>query len=171
MPKTTVRDPPRANGWTLAHCPPSSDWVPGGNTGGIKALRKGTGHPTPKFRWLRTSVLSNRHSPTYGLYMGLTFTFYYFEILIFSTLWCISLPQIAGHAMFCLVFRYRVSSKVSRPLKISRFKSKPRYFSRCNKSKPTLKISLEAAPLHTVFNNIQICLRSNLALLNLTFAN
>ena len=31
---------------TLAHCSPSSKWVPSGNTGEIKAARKGTGHPT-----------------------------------------------------------------------------------------------------------------------------
>ena len=37
--------------------------------------RKGTGHPTSQCRWPRTSVLSNRHFPTYRLYMGLTFTF------------------------------------------------------------------------------------------------
>ena len=74
MPKTTVRDPPRTNGWTFAHCPSSSEWRPGGNTGEIKAARKETGHPTSKSRWLRTSVLFNKHSPTYGSYMGLTFT-------------------------------------------------------------------------------------------------
>ena len=69
-------DPPRPNGWTLAHCPPSSEWGPGGNTGEIKAARKGTGHPTSQNRWPKTSVLSNRHSLKYGSYMGLTFTFY-----------------------------------------------------------------------------------------------
>ena len=66
-------DPPRANGWTLAHFPPSSEWGHSGNTGEIKAARKGTGHPTSKSRWLRTSTLSNRHPPMYGSYMGLTF--------------------------------------------------------------------------------------------------
>ena len=75
MPKTTVRDPPRTDGSALAHCPSSSEWGPSGNTGEIKAARKGAGHPTSKSQWLRTSVLSNRHSPTYGSYMGLTFTF------------------------------------------------------------------------------------------------
>ena len=75
MAKTTLRDPPRAYGWMLAHCPPSSEWGPGGNTGEIKAARKGTDHPTSKSRWPRTSVLSNRSSPTYGSYTGLTFTF------------------------------------------------------------------------------------------------
>ena len=30
----------------LAHCSPCSEWVPGGNTGEIKAARKGTGHLT-----------------------------------------------------------------------------------------------------------------------------
>ena len=46
--KTTVRDPPRANGRTLAHCPPSSEWGPVGDTREIKAARRGTGHPTSK---------------------------------------------------------------------------------------------------------------------------
>ena len=77
VPKTMVRDPPRANGWTLAHCPPSSEWGPGGNTGEIKAARTGTGHPTSKSRWPRASFLSNRHSPTYGSYMGLIFALHY----------------------------------------------------------------------------------------------
>ena len=30
----------------LAHCSTSSEWVPGGHTGEIKAARRGTGHPT-----------------------------------------------------------------------------------------------------------------------------
>ena len=69
--KTTVRVPPRANGWISAHCPPSSEWGPGGNTGGgVKAARKGTGHPTSQSRWPETSVLSNRHSPKYGSITG-----------------------------------------------------------------------------------------------------
>ena len=32
--------------WMLAHCSPSSGWVPGGNGGEIKAVRKGTGYLT-----------------------------------------------------------------------------------------------------------------------------
>ena len=32
----------RAEGWTLAHYPPGSEREPGGNTGEIKATRKGT---------------------------------------------------------------------------------------------------------------------------------
>ena len=35
---------------------PEANWVPGGNTGEIKAARKGTGHPTSQSRWLSTSV-------------------------------------------------------------------------------------------------------------------
>ena len=35
-------------GWMLAHCPPSSEWGPGGYTGEIKATRKVTGHLTHK---------------------------------------------------------------------------------------------------------------------------
>ena len=55
----------------LAHCSPSSKWVPGGNTRGkLKAARKGTGHPISLCRRLRISVLSNRHSPTYGIVQG-----------------------------------------------------------------------------------------------------
>ena len=30
----------------LAYCSPSSERVPGGNSGEIKAAREGTGHPT-----------------------------------------------------------------------------------------------------------------------------
>ena len=39
VPKTTVWDPPRTNGWKLALCPPSSNWGPGGNTGEIRRRR------------------------------------------------------------------------------------------------------------------------------------
>ena len=46
VPKTTVREPPRTNGWKLAHCSPDSKRGPDGNTGEIEAVRKGTGHPT-----------------------------------------------------------------------------------------------------------------------------
>ena len=82
--KTTVRDPSQANGWIPAHCPPSSKWVPSGNTEEIKAAMKVTGHPTSQSRWPRTSVLSNRHVPTYRSYTGHTFlstTFSYLKII------------------------------------------------------------------------------------------
>ena len=46
MPKTMVWDPPRASGWMLVYCSPSSAWGPGGNIGEIKATRRGTGYPT-----------------------------------------------------------------------------------------------------------------------------
>ena len=40
-----IRVPPRAVAeCSLAPCPPSSEWVPGGSTGEIKAVRKATGH-------------------------------------------------------------------------------------------------------------------------------
>ena len=54
----------------FAHCPSSSKLAPGGNTGEVKAARKGTGYPASLCRWLRRSVLSNRHSPTYGIVYG-----------------------------------------------------------------------------------------------------
>ena len=57
-------------GRSLAHYPPSSEWGPGGNTGEIKAARKGTGHPTSQSRWPRTSVPSNRHSPNVRIVYG-----------------------------------------------------------------------------------------------------
>ena len=50
--------------WMLAHCSPSSEWVPDGNTREIKAVRKGTCHPTSR-RWLRISSIANKHSATY----------------------------------------------------------------------------------------------------------
>ena len=46
----------------LAHCSPSSEWVPVGNTGEIEAARKEAGF-SMTCRWLRISVPSNRHSP------------------------------------------------------------------------------------------------------------
>ena len=46
VPKITVRGSPRVNDWTFAHCPINSEWGPDGNTGEIKAVKKGTGHPT-----------------------------------------------------------------------------------------------------------------------------
>ena len=48
VPNTTVWDPPRTNGWKLAHCPPRSKWGSDGNAWVIKAARKGTVHPTSK---------------------------------------------------------------------------------------------------------------------------
>ena len=36
---------------------------------GDKGGKEGTDHPTSQSRWPRTSVLSNRQSPTYGSYM------------------------------------------------------------------------------------------------------
>ena len=74
----------------LAHCSPSSKWVPGGNTGEIKAARKGAGHPTllrentqdkcTQERTLILSVLSNRHFLTYEsirdyLYLNLLYIY------------------------------------------------------------------------------------------------
>ena len=57
--------------------PPSSEWGPGGKNGEIKAARKGTGHPTSKSQWSKTSVLSNKHFSNvrivYGTYFYLTY--------------------------------------------------------------------------------------------------
>ena len=39
---------------------------------------------------------------------------------------------------------HRISSKIGRPSKISRFENKPRYFSRRKKNRPTSKISRDA---------------------------
>ena len=73
VPKTTVRDPPKTNGWTFAHCPPNSEWDRWKHWG-YKGGEERNWLPYLKSRWLRTNVLSNRHSSTYGSYMGLTFT-------------------------------------------------------------------------------------------------
>ena len=45
--KVFVSSPTRCPDGMLAHCSPSSEWLPGCNNGEIKAARKGTGHPTP----------------------------------------------------------------------------------------------------------------------------
>ena len=44
--------------------------------GEMKAATKGPGQPSSQSRWPRTTVFSNRQSPTYRSYMGLTFTSY-----------------------------------------------------------------------------------------------
>ena len=47
----------------LAHCPSSRNGYLMATPGKLKVARKGTSHPTSLCRWLRISVLSNRHSP------------------------------------------------------------------------------------------------------------
>ena len=61
MRKVCVSSTTRCLDLTLAHCSPSSTWVPNGNTGEIKAARKGTGHP-------------NSHADGSGLVSSLTGT-------------------------------------------------------------------------------------------------
>ena len=46
---------------------PAANGYPVATLGKIKAARKGTGHPTSLCRRLRISILSDRHSPTYGI--------------------------------------------------------------------------------------------------------
>ena len=60
--------------------PPSSKWVPGGNTGKLKAARKGTGHPTSLCWRLKISVPLTGTPQRTESYMGLTFTFVMFNI-------------------------------------------------------------------------------------------
>jgi len=58
----------------LAHCSPSSKWVPSGNTGEIKAERKGTGQPTSHADGLgEASSLTG--TPLCTKVYGTTFTF------------------------------------------------------------------------------------------------
>ena len=51
----------------LAHCSPSSEWVPGCNTRVMRVARRGTGNWQRYLtcQSLRISTLSNRHYPTY----------------------------------------------------------------------------------------------------------
>ena len=52
--------------------------------GKLKAVRKGTGHPSSLCRWLRISVLSNRHPSTYGIVHGAIF---YLYLIIFHSIY------------------------------------------------------------------------------------
>ena len=52
-------------------CSPSSEWVPGDRTGEIKAVRKGTGHPTSHADGSGQVCSPIRHYPTYEKYTGL----------------------------------------------------------------------------------------------------
>ena len=49
------------------------------NNGEIKAMRKGTSHPTSQCRWPMISVLSNRHFPDIRSYL-LPFISQFFEV-------------------------------------------------------------------------------------------
>ena len=71
--------------WSLLTVHPEANGDLAEMLGGIKAVRKGTCHPNSHL-WLRTSVLSKRHSLIYGSYIGLAFTclFYKTITLFFS---------------------------------------------------------------------------------------
>ena len=60
----------RLIGGMLVLCSPSSNWVPSGNNGDLRAAKKGTSHPTILCRLPRISVLSNRRSPTHRIVYG-----------------------------------------------------------------------------------------------------
>ena len=49
---------------------PTTNWYLVATLGKLKAARKGTGYPTSLCRRLGISVISNRHSPTYGIVYG-----------------------------------------------------------------------------------------------------
>ena len=63
--------PSRCPDWMLAHCSPSSKWVPGGNCGETKERNW---PPYLTCLWLRISVLSNRHSTYASIQNYLVFT-------------------------------------------------------------------------------------------------
>ena len=84
----------------LAHCSPSSKWVPGGNTGEDKGGEERNWPPYLTCRWLRISVLSHRHSPTYESirdYLYLTILCY----LMFNILSMVFIMPL--HFMFCFI--------------------------------------------------------------------
>ena len=80
MPKIHCSRHTPSQGLNTRSLSTQKQWGPSGNTGEVKVARKGTGHPTSQSRWLRTSVLSNRHSSIYGLYMGLTYILHILHI-------------------------------------------------------------------------------------------
>jgi len=58
----------------LAHCSPSSEWVPGYNIGEIKAARKGPGYSTPYANG-SGKVTSLAGTPLHTKVYGNTFTY------------------------------------------------------------------------------------------------
>ena len=52
---------------------PAADGYLVATLGKLKAVRKGTGHPTSLCRWPRISAPSNRHPPAYGIVNGTNF--------------------------------------------------------------------------------------------------
>ena len=68
----------------------------------------------------------------------------YVKLLLFFLALCIGRKihrDIFFRGFYCI---YRISSKIGRPSKISRFENKPRYFTRRKKNRPTSKISRDA---------------------------
>ena len=63
--RSMVHDTSRVKVWMVAHCPPSMG--PGGDTGELKAARKGTNYPTSWSQQPMTSVISNRHFHNVGI--------------------------------------------------------------------------------------------------------
>ena len=54
----------------LAHCPPSSEWVPGGNTGEAKGGEERNWPPYLTMLAAQDKCPSHGHSPTYGIVHG-----------------------------------------------------------------------------------------------------
>ena len=71
----------------LAHCPPSSKWVPGGNTREAKGSEERNWPPYLNMPAAQDKCPSNRALPQRTeSYMGLTFTFIYY-ICMYEVIW------------------------------------------------------------------------------------
>ena len=60
----------------FAHCPPSSNWVPGGNTGEVKGDEERNWPPYLTMPALRISVPLTGTPPTYGIVHGTHLEYY-----------------------------------------------------------------------------------------------
>ena len=70
----------------LAHCSPSSKWVPGGNTGEVKGGEERNWPPYLTMPAAQDKCLSNGHSPTYGIVHG-THLYLYLAYFTWTPLW------------------------------------------------------------------------------------
>ena len=70
----------------LAHCSPSSKWIPGGNTGEVKGGEERNWPPYLTMPAAQDKYLSNGHSPTYGIVHGIHLYLYLYLLYIISLL-------------------------------------------------------------------------------------
>ena len=80
MRKVYGSSPTRCPDGMLAHCSPSSKWVPGGNTGEIKAARKGTAPPLPHMPMAQDKCPLNKRCPLNKCPLNKYYLYFFYRV-------------------------------------------------------------------------------------------